>query len=64
MPAKGEGMLMVRNRHMVVLVFVVCFVISLVTNILGPIVPDIISSFHVSESRRISGLLFTLSRTG
>ena len=39
---------MVRNRQMVVLVFLVFFVISLVTNILGPIIPDIISSFHVS----------------
>jgi fucose permease len=33
---------------MVALVLVTFFVISLLTNILGPIVPDIISSFHVS----------------
>jgi MFS transporter, FHS family, L-fucose permease len=33
---------------MVVLVLVTFFVISLLTNILGPIVPDIITSFHVS----------------
>ena len=33
---------------MVVLVMITFFVISLLTNILGPIVPDIISSFHVS----------------
>jgi fucose permease len=33
---------------MVVIVLLTFFVISLVTNILGPIVPDIISSFHVS----------------
>jgi fucose permease len=33
---------------MVVLVFLMFFVMSLLTNILGPIVPDIISSFHVS----------------
>jgi len=39
---------MARNRYMVVLVFLTFFVISLLTNILGPIVPDIISSFHVS----------------
>ncbi len=39
---------MARNRYMVVLVFLTFFVISLVTNIFGPIVPDIISSFHVS----------------
>jgi FHS family L-fucose permease-like MFS transporter len=37
-----------RNRYMVVLVFLTFFVISLLTNIIGPIVPDIISSFHVS----------------
>ena len=39
---------MVRSRYMVSLVFLTFFVISLLTNILGPIVPDIISSFHVS----------------
>ncbi len=39
---------MARNRFMVSLVFVTFFVISLLTNILGPVVPDIISSFQVS----------------
>jgi len=39
---------MVRNRYMVGLVFLVFFVMSFLTNILGPIVPDIISSFGVS----------------
>jgi len=39
---------MARNRFTVSLVFLTFFVISLLTNILGPIVPDIISSFHVS----------------
>lgn len=39
---------MARNRYMVVLVLLTFFVISLLTNILGPIIPDIISSFHVS----------------
>jgi len=39
---------MTRSRYMVALVFLTFFVISLLTNILGPIVPDIISSFHVS----------------
>jgi len=39
---------MTRNRSMVVLVMITFFVISLLTNILGPIVPDIISSFQVS----------------
>lgn len=37
-----------RNQTMVILIMVTFFVISLLTNILGPIVPDIISSFHVS----------------
>jgi FHS family L-fucose permease-like MFS transporter len=39
---------MARNRYTVSLVFLTFFVISMLTNILGPIVPDIISSFHVS----------------
>ena len=39
---------MARNPYMVSLVLLTFFVISLLTNILGPIVPDIISSFHVS----------------
>ena len=39
---------MKRNYYMVGLVFLVFFVMSLLTNILGPIVPDIISSFGVS----------------
>ena len=39
---------MARNRYMVGLVFLTFFVMSLLTNILGPIVPDIISSFGVS----------------
>jgi MFS transporter, FHS family, L-fucose permease len=39
---------MPRNRYMVVLVLATFFVISLLTNIIGPIVPDIITSFRVS----------------
>ena len=39
---------MPRNRYMVFIVFLTFFVMSLLTNILGPIVPDIISSFKVS----------------
>jgi FHS family L-fucose permease-like MFS transporter len=39
---------MTRSRYAVGLVFLTFFVISLLTNILGPIVPDIISSFRVS----------------
>lgn len=37
------------NRRIVVgLIFLIFFVISFLTNILGPLVPDIISDFHVS----------------
>ncbi len=39
---------MSRNSYIVVLVFVTFFVISFLTNILGPIIPDIISSFSLS----------------
>src|SRR5262245_49816771 len=37
-----------RSRFLVGLVFFVFFVISFLTNILGPLVPDIIHDFHVS----------------
>jgi FHS family L-fucose permease-like MFS transporter len=43
-----ERSLMARNRYMVILVFISFFVMSLLSNILGPIVPDIITSFHLS----------------
>jgi MFS transporter, FHS family, L-fucose permease len=39
---------MARNRYMVALVMITFFVISLLTNVVGPLVPDIIKSFHVS----------------
>lgn len=39
---------MKRSKYLVALVFAIFFVISLVTNILGPIIPDIIQSFHLS----------------
>jgi fucose permease len=39
---------MARSRYTVSVVFLTFFLISLLTNILGPIVPDIISSFRVS----------------
>jgi MFS transporter, FHS family, L-fucose permease len=39
---------MIRSRYMVTVVFAIFFVMSLVTNILGPIIPDIIQSFHLS----------------
>jgi FHS family L-fucose permease-like MFS transporter len=41
-------MSMPRNRFLVGLIFLVFFVISLLSNILGPIIPDIISTFSVS----------------
>ena len=37
-----------RNYFIIALVFLVFFVLSFLTNILGPIIPDIIDSFHVS----------------
>jgi fucose permease len=37
-----------RSKYIVGLVFLVFFVISFLTNILGPIIPDIIRDFHVS----------------
>lgn len=39
---------MKRSNYIVGLVFVTFFVMSFLTNILGPIIPDIIRSFHVS----------------
>ena len=39
---------MQRNYFMVVLIFIVFFVISLITNILGPLIPDIIKSFNLN----------------
>jgi fucose permease len=39
-----------RSRFLVAVVFFVFFVISFLTNILGPLVPDIIADFHVSLS--------------
>jgi MFS transporter, FHS family, L-fucose permease len=37
-----------RSRFLVAIVFFVFFVISFLTNIIGPLVPDIITGFHVS----------------
>ena len=39
---------MKRSRYIVAIVLAIFFVISLVTNILGPLIPDIIQSFHLS----------------
>ena len=37
-----------RRRYLVFVVLAIFFVIALLTNILGPIIPDIIRSFHLS----------------
>lgn len=37
-----------RSRFLVAVVFLIFFVISFLTNILGPLIPDIITGFHVS----------------
>lgn len=37
-----------RSHYIVGMIFLIFFVMSFLTNILGPIVPDIIQSFHVS----------------
>jgi len=39
---------MKRNYKIVLLIFFVFFVISFLTNILGPLIPDIIDSFNLS----------------
>lgn len=39
---------MQRNRYIVILIFVTFFVISFLTNILGPIIPDIIHSYSLN----------------
>src|SRR4030067_1318422 len=39
---------MKRNTFIVALIFLIFFVISFLTNILGPLVPDIINSFSLS----------------
>ncbi len=44
-----------RSLFIVGLVFLIFFVISFVTNILGPLVPDIIRDFHVSQG--MAGML-------
>jgi len=39
---------MKRNAFIVLLIFLIFFVISFLTNVLGPLIPDIIDSFHLS----------------
>ena len=39
---------MTDRRSTVLIIYLTFFVISFLTNILGPIIPDIISGFHVS----------------
>src|SRR5438874_2495744 len=40
--------LMKRNAFIVILILLIFFVISFLTNILGPIIPDIVESFDLS----------------
>ncbi len=39
---------MKRSKYLVAIVFAIFFVLSFVTNILGPIIPDMIQSFHLN----------------
>lgn len=39
---------MQRNAFIVILILLIFFVISFLTNILGPIIPDIVRSFDLS----------------
>jgi fucose permease len=43
-----EGAPIRRSRHVVGLIFLTFFVISFLTNIIGPLVPEIIDDFHLS----------------
>ena len=46
---------MPRNYKIVILIFAIFFAVSILTNILGPLIPDIINSFHLSLT--MAGLL-------
>lgn len=48
LPASLKDKQMKRNPLIVGLIFLIFFVISFLTNILGPLIPDIIDSFHLS----------------
>ncbi|MCK7472202.1 MAG: hypothetical protein MZU95_16660 [Desulfomicrobium escambiense] len=56
------GTRMQRSRAIVGLVFLIFFVISFLTNILGPLVPDIISAFSGAVDS-VCSRLFNLSNT-
>ena len=47
-PDRGNRMKSERSLFRVMMVMAIFFVISLLTNIIGPLVPDIIQSFHLS----------------
>jgi fucose permease len=47
-PTYTSGVRVRRSYFIVGVVFLIFFVLSFLTNILGPIIPDIIDSFHVS----------------
>ncbi len=44
----GEALIMKRNYYIVSLIMLTFFVISFLTNIIGPLMPDIIKGFHLS----------------
>ena len=48
---------MKRNYIMVALVMMTFFVISFLTNIIGPLIPDIIQDFGISQT--LAGLLIS-----
>jgi len=46
---------MKKNYFIVVLIFFIFFVISFLTNIIGPLIPEVIKGFNVSKG--MAGLL-------
>src|SRR5450432_1605501 len=44
----GEAIIMKRNYYIVSLIMLTFFVISFLTNVIGPLVPDIIKGFNLS----------------
>ncbi|MBU4444918.1 MFS transporter, partial [bacterium] len=50
---------MKRNYLIVVFIFLIFYVISFLTNILGPLIPDIIDGFHLSHLALVAFLPFS-----
>jgi fucose permease len=46
---------MKRNLYIAALIILICFVISFLTNVIGPLIPDIIKAFHLSYT--LAGVL-------